>query len=161
VGVETLQVTSLPAKSARGEKKMFDFDATLPLMAVQFLVLVVLLNAIFYKPLTKTLDERDEYIRNNQSTAGERLAKAEMLAKQYEEELAVARRQAQKVITDAQAEAQKIGAEQIAEAQREAGAQREQAAKEIEDQKQQALQQLEQQVDALSRQILDKLLQVS
>ncbi|MGL5796158.1 MAG: F0F1 ATP synthase subunit B', partial [Waterburya sp.] len=37
---------------------MFDFDATLPLMAVQFLLLTALLNAVFYKPLTKVLDER-------------------------------------------------------------------------------------------------------
>lgn len=137
---------------------MFDFDATLPLMAVQFLILAALLNAIFYKPLTKTLDERDEYIRNNQLDAQERLSKAERLAKQYEEELAAARRQAQKIITDAQADAQKIGSQQIAEAQSEAQSQREQAAKEIEQQKQEALRSLEQQVESLSRQILDKLL---
>lgn len=137
---------------------MFDFDATLPLMAVQFLILAALLNAIFYKPLTKTLDERDEYIRNNQLDAQERLSKAERLAKQYEEELAAARRQAQKIITDAQADAQKIGSQQIAEAQSEAQSEREKAAKEIEQQKQEALRSLEQQVESLSRQILDKLL---
>ena len=139
---------------------MFDFDATLPLMAVQFLILAAVLNVVFYKPLTKALDERDNYIRNNQLDATERLSKAERLAKQYEEELAAARRQAQKVIADAQADAQKIGAGQIAQAQQEAQTKREEAAREIEEQKQQALQQLEQQVDALSRQILDKLLQV-
>ena len=33
---------------------MFDFDATLPLMAVQFLLLMVALNAVFYKPLMKS-----------------------------------------------------------------------------------------------------------
>jgi F-type H+-transporting ATPase subunit b len=137
---------------------MFDFDATLPLMAVQFLVLAVLLNAIFYKPLTKVLDERDEYIRKNQIGSQEDLSKAERLAKQYEGELAAARRQAQSVIVAAQAEAQKIKAQQIAEAQQEAQAQREKAAQEIEAQKQEALQSLEQQVDALSRQILEKLL---
>lgn len=140
---------------------MFDFDATLPLMAVQFLILAAVLNVVFYKPLTKALDERDNYIRNNQLDASERLSKTERLAKQYEEELAAARRQAQKVIADAQADAQKISAGQIAQAQQEAQAEREKAAREIEEQKQQALQELEQQVDALSRQILDKLLQVS
>jgi F-type H+-transporting ATPase subunit b len=138
---------------------MFDFDATLPLMAVQFLLLAAVLNAIFYKPLTKVLDERDEYVRNNQVDAKERLAKAERLAKQYEEELAAARRQSQKVIADAQAEAQKIKAGQIAEAQQEAQVQRERAAQEIEQQKQEALRSLEGQVDDLSRQILEKLLE--
>jgi len=137
---------------------MFDFNATLPLMALQFLLLAALLNAIFYKPLTKALDDRDNYIRDNQIGAAERLAQAERLTTEYEQQLADARRQSQATIAAAQEEAKKITAQRIAEAQQEAQAQREQAAREIEEQKQQALSSLEQQVDALSRQILDKLL---
>ncbi|MGI2902352.1 F0F1 ATP synthase subunit B' [Tolypothrix sp. VBCCA 56010] len=137
---------------------MFDFDATLPLMALQFLLLAALLNAIFYKPLTKVLDDRDNYIRTNNLEAGERLAKAERLTKEYEQQLADARRQSQATVEAAQAEAKKITAEKIAQAQKEAQAQREQASVEIEQQKQEAMQSLEQQVDALSRQILEKLL---
>ncbi|MCX7592590.1 MAG: F0F1 ATP synthase subunit B' [Fischerella sp.] len=137
---------------------MFDFDATLPLMALQFLLLAAVLNVIFYKPLTKALDDRDNYIRTNNLEARERLAKAERLTKEYERQLAEARRQSQAIVAEAQAEAQKITAEKIAEAQREAQAQREQVAQEIEQQKQEALRSLEQQVDAFSRQILEKLL---
>jgi F-type H+-transporting ATPase subunit b len=137
---------------------MFDFDATLPLMALQFLLLAALLNAIFYKPLTKVLDDRDNYIRTNNLEARERLAKAERLTKEYEQQLADARRQSQATVEAAQAEAKKITAEKIATAQKEAQAQREQASVEIEQQKQEAMRSLEQQVDALSRQILEKLL---
>lgn len=137
---------------------MFDFNATLPLMALQFLLLAALLNAIFYKPITKVLDDRDNYIRDNQLGASDRLAQAQKLTKDYEQQLADARRQSQSIVANAQAEAQKITAQQIAEAQQEAQAQREKAAKEIEQQKQQALSALEQEVDALSRQILEKLL---
>jgi F-type H+-transporting ATPase subunit b len=138
---------------------MFDFDATLPVMALQFLLLAALLNVIFYKPLTKALDDRENYIRTNNLEAKERVAKAERLTKDYEQQLADARRQAQAVVAQAQAEAQKITAEKVAEAQKEAQGQREQAAQEIEQQKQEAFRSLEQQVDALSRQILDKLLE--
>ncbi|RCJ40186.1 F0F1 ATP synthase subunit B' [Nostoc minutum NIES-26] len=137
---------------------MFDFDATLPFMALQFLLLAALLNVIFYKPLTKVLDDRDNYIRTNTLDARERLAKSERLTQEYEQQLAEARRQSQATIEAAQAEAKKITAQKIAEAQKEAQAQREQAAVEIEQQKQQALTELEQRVDALSRQILEKLL---
>lgn len=137
---------------------LFDFDATLPLMAVQFLILAAILNAIFYKPLGKAIDERDDYVRTSQTEAKERLAKAERLAKEYEQSLADTRRQAQVIITDAQAEAQKISAEKMAAAQQEAQAQREQAQQEIDQQKQAAFSALEQQVDGLSHQILDKLL---
>lgn len=146
------------AETAAKEGGLFDFDATLPLMAVQFLILVVLLNAIFYKPLGKAIDERAEYIRTNLLQAKERIEKGQRLAKQYEQELGETRRKAQATIAAAQTDAQKIGASKIAEAQQEAQAQREQAAQEIETQKQAAMQELEQQVDGLSRQILEKLL---
>ncbi|MBC6431114.1 F0F1 ATP synthase subunit B' [Nostoc sp. HG1] len=138
---------------------MFDFDATLPFMALQFLLLAALLNVIFYKPLTKVLDDRDNYIRTNTLEARERLAKAERLATEYEQQLTDARRQSQATVEAAQVEAKKITAQKIAEAQEEAQSQREQAAVEIEQQKQEAMQTLEQRVDALSRQILEKLLE--
>jgi len=139
-------------------KIMFDFDATLPLMAVQFLLLTVLLNVVFFKPLTKVLEERSDYIRSNETEARERLTKAQRLAEQYEQELADTRRQYQATIATAQAEAQKIAAQQIAAAQQEAQTQREQAQRELDEQKQAAMQSLEQQVESLSHQILDKLL---
>lgn len=137
---------------------MFDFDATLPMMALQFIVLAVILNAVFYKPIGKVLDERAEYIRSNESQAREKLARASKLAQEYEQRLAESRKKSQSIIANAQAEAKKIADEKIAGAQREAIAQKEAAAKEIEQEKQAAMSALEQQVDALSRQILEKLL---
>lgn len=137
---------------------LFDLNATLPLMAIQFLVLAAVLNAIFYKPLGEAIDEREEYVRTNVVGAKERLAEAEKLAKQYEQDLADSRRQAQAIVADAQAEAQGIAAQQLAEAQREAQALKEQAQKDLDAQKESAFQTLEQQVEQLSHQMLDKLL---
>jgi len=144
------------AETAAKEGGLFDFDATLPLMALQFLLLVVVLNAVFYKPLGKAIDDRDEFIRKNLLEAQERLAKTKNLTKQYEQELGETRRKSQATIAAAQADAQKIAAQKMAQAQAEAQAQREQA--EIEKQKAEAFSSLEQQVDSLSRQILEKLL---
>lgn len=137
---------------------MFDFDATLPLMAVQFLILMAVLNAVFFKPLTKALDERDNYIRQNYKDAEDRLTKTEQLSRQYEQELAETRKSAQAIIIAAQNEAQEISNQRIAEAQREAQQAREQAAAQIEQQKQEAMQSLESQVSTLSHQMLEKLL---
>jgi F-type H+-transporting ATPase subunit b len=137
---------------------MFDFDATLPLMAVQFLVLTFVLNVVFYKPLTKALDERDDYVRKNQADARERLAKAEQLVREYEKQIAEARRESQVILEKAQAEAKEIIAQKTAEAQKQVQVEREQAAQEIQQQKAAALTTLEQEVDSLSRQILEKLL---
>src|SRR4028118_167234 len=146
------------AETAGKAGGLFDFDATLPLMALQFIVLVVVLNALFYKPLSKAIDDRDEFIRKNLLEARERLAKTENLTKQYDQELGETRRKSQATIAAARADAQKIAQEKMQAAQVEAQAQREQAQQEIEQQKAEAFASLEQQVDSLSRQILEKLL---
>ena len=138
--------------------KLFDFDATLPLMAIQFVILVAVLNKLFYTPLGKVLDDRAEFVRGGLGGAKARLTEAEELTKQYERELAETRREAQAVIATAKAEASKIAAGQIAETQQAAQVQREQAQQEIDRQKQSAFAALEPQVDELSRQILTKLL---
>lgn len=148
----------LAVEEAAKEGGLFDIDATLPLMAVQFLILVAVLNVIFYKPLSKSIDDRADYIRNTQVSAQERLAKAQQMAQQYEQKLGESRKQSQAVIVAAQADAQKIASAKVAEAQKEAQVAREKAGQEIEQQKQEAMRSLEQEVDALSRQILEKLL---
>lgn len=137
---------------------MFDFDATLPVMALQFLLLTYILNLVFYKPLTKALDERDAYIRDNELDARERLSKAERLVKEYEEQIAEARRESQGILEQAQADAKSITAQKTTEAQQQVQSEREKAAQEIQEQKEAAMQSLEEQVDALSGQILEKLL---
>ncbi len=137
---------------------MFDFDATLPLMAVQFLLLMVLLNAILFKPLTKVIEDRADLIRSSQTGAKEGIDQINAITAQYEKELADSRRQYQDIIAKAQAEAQKIAGDQVAAAQAEAVAQREQAQNELAQQKSAAMASLESQVGALSQEILNKLL---
>jgi len=149
----------LAAEAAETSKEggLFDFDATLPLMAAQFLLLTWLLNRLFFKPLTNVLDERAEYIRKNLNEAKENAKKSEELVQKFEEQLKEVRRESQEMIAQAQAEAQEEAAKNVAQAQQEVQAQREQAAAEITAQKQEALQSLESQVDSLSREILEKL----
>ena len=137
---------------------MFDFDATLLFMAVQFLLLTALLNMFFFKPLTKVLDERETYIRSNNTEARDRLEKANSLAQQYEQELAETRRQSQAIIVAAQAEAQKRADQNIAEVQKKVQAELLKVQQELDREKQAAMNELEGEVDAMSRQILDKLI---
>ncbi|OAB59975.1 ATP synthase F0F1 subunit B' [Phormidium willei BDU 130791] len=150
--------TIVLATEATQEGGLFAFDATLPLMAVQFMILVGILNAVFYKPLTKSLDDRDDYIRGKTQSAQARLKDAQDKKAKYEQELASSRRQAQEIINAARDEADKTADAEIAEAQRQANEEREQAAAEIEQQKQAAFAQIDRQVDALSQQILEKIL---
>ena len=85
-----------------GPGGLFDLDATLPLVAIQFVLLTVLLNIILYSPLLTIIGERKEYILTNLSKASELLAEAKRLTTQYEQELANVRKQAQLEITNSQ-----------------------------------------------------------
>ncbi len=137
---------------------LFDLDATLPLMALQFLVLVAVLNAVFYKPLLRVVDEREEYIRSKQAQAREWQDKAAQLTQQYDQELALARREAQQTLNTAQEQAKQEAQAQIRVAQQAAQAQIAQAQADLAAQQAQALAQLEPQVQSLAAAILAKLL---
>ena len=82
----SLFLLALQAASTESKGGLFDFNATLPLTAVTILLLMLVLNAIFYKPIAKVLDERDEYIRNNLTKASEMLSKAEAITEKYDQD---------------------------------------------------------------------------
>ena len=85
-----------------GPGGLFDINATLPLVAIQFVLLVILLNIILYNPLLSIIDERKEYILTNLGKASAILAEANKLTEQYEQELNNVRREAQLEITNSQ-----------------------------------------------------------
>ena len=85
-----------------GPGGLFDINATLPLVGLQFVLLVVLLNIILYSPLLTIIEERKEYILTNLSKASEILAEANKLTTQYEEDLTNLRKEAQLEIINSQ-----------------------------------------------------------
>jgi F-type H+-transporting ATPase subunit b len=137
---------------------MFDFDATLPLVAIQFLILVAVLNAVFFKPLSKVLSDRQDYVNGNNTEARERQDKAKRLEQDYNDKLSSSRRQSQAIIAEAQTAAQQKSSSQVAETQRNLQEQTMNVQLELEQQKQAAFSTLEKEVDSLSHQILNKLL---
>nr|YP_010580278.1 ATP synthase CF0 B' subunit [Cryptomonas pyrenoidifera]UZS90662.1 ATP synthase CF0 B' subunit [Cryptomonas pyrenoidifera] len=149
---------ALQSVSTESEGGLFDFNATLPLMAIQILLLMVALNLIFYKPISQVLDERDESIRKQLTEASEMLMKAENITKQYELDLAQERREAQTIIASAQKGAQEIVALEIKQAQKDTEQLVTEATNQLNSQKEKALKALEEQVNTLSEQIKNKLI---
>ena len=92
----------ISSSEVSGPGGLFDIDATLPLVAVQFLLLMVILNIILYNPLLTVIDERKEYILTNLSKASETLAEANKLTTKYEQDLDSVRKEAQLEITNSQ-----------------------------------------------------------
>jgi len=141
-----------------GAGGLFDFNATLPLMAIQFILLSVVLTFVFYKPVSKVIDDREAYINGNLTTASEKLIKADELYSQYDAQLKTARVSAQAIIAQSEKEAKDVVAAEINEARKDASKLIEKTNRELEEQKTLALEQLESQVDDLSQLIKEKLL---
>ncbi|MEO0854415.1 MAG: F0F1 ATP synthase subunit B', partial [Cyanobacteria bacterium J06648_11] len=67
----------LAVEEAAEQAALFQFDLTLPLIAIQFLILLAVLNALYFKPVTETIDGRDDYVRTTISEAKAKLEKSE------------------------------------------------------------------------------------
>ncbi len=140
------------------EGGLFDFDATLPLMAVQVVLLTFILNALFFKPVGKVVEEREDYVLTSRSEAKKKLAEVERLETDLKNQLKEARKAAQKVISEAEEDSEKLYREALSLATSEANASREQARKEIDSQRESALNKLKSDADNLGDLIVQKLL---
>ena len=88
--------------AVEGPGGLFDINATLPLVIIQFLLIMVILNVILYSPLWQVITERNQYILNNLSKASEILADSNKLTTQYEQELDIVQKEAQIEIKNSQ-----------------------------------------------------------
>ena len=149
------------AEAAVPEGGLFDLDATLPLMALQVVLLTFLLNSLFFRPVGKVVEEREGYISTSRADAKQKLAQVERLEADLTEQLREARQAAQSAIVEAEQEVDKLYREALAAAEAEANRTREQARREIESQREAAQNQLMSKVDQLSAQIIQRLMAVS
>ena len=140
------------------EGGLFDFDATLPLMAVQVVLLTFILNALFFKPVGRVVEEREGYVNTSRSEAKQKLAEAERLEADLRDQLKQARQAAQKVINEAEQDSDKLYREAMALATAEANASREEARREIDSQRENALSQLKADADSMGNLIVERLL---
>ena len=141
------------------EGGLFDINATLPLMSIQLVVLTYLLNSLFFKPVGKVVEKREEYVKNNITAAKNKLAEVEKLEADLLNQLQKARSEAVKIVNEAEQDSEKLYQEAIDLANNEANASKEKARLEIENQTSSARKQLSQQADDLSELIVNRLIQ--
>ena len=65
-----------------------EFNATFLISAISFILFTLLMNKIFYKPLGKIMNERENFINDNLNDAKISNDKAEFLLKDKDEKLA-------------------------------------------------------------------------
>ena len=151
----------LLAEAGVPEGGLFDLDATLPLMAVQVVLLTFILNALFFRPVGRVVEEREGYITTSRAEAKQKLAQVERLEADLKEQLKDARVATQKLILEAEQDSDKLYREALAAATADANATREQARREIDAQRESALSQLKGDADKLGDLIVSRLLATS
>ena len=148
-------MTSLLLFGAGG---LFDFDATLPLMALQVVLLTFILNALFFRPVGRVVEEREVYVTTSRAEAKQKLAEAEKLELELKEQLKSARIAAQQFIQEAEKDSEQLYREALAIANADANAAREKARREIDAQRDSALSQLKGDAEKLGDLIVNRLL---
>ena len=149
------------ATAVSPEGGLFYLDATLPLMALQVVLLTFILNSLFFRPVGKAVEDREGYIATSRTQAKEKIAQTVRLEADLKEQLKGARIEAQKVILEAEQDSDRLYREAMAVAQGEAIASRESARSKIDAQRDNALSLLEADADRLADLIVDRLLPAS
>lgn len=81
--------------------KLFDFNLTMPVMAGQFLLLMVFLDKTWFTPVGKVLDERDELIRSKLASVSGNTSKIADMQAEAEKVLKGARDAASAAVNEA------------------------------------------------------------
>eukprot|EP00930_Biecheleria_cincta_P025804 TRINITY_DN1830_c0_g2_i1.p1 TRINITY_DN1830_c0_g2~~TRINITY_DN1830_c0_g2_i1.p1 ORF type:complete len:206 (+),score=60.15 TRINITY_DN1830_c0_g2_i1:44-661(+) len=103
-GAALLAAAPMPAYAGG----MFDFGLTLPFVAVTFLLMMVVLNALWFAPVTAEVDERNAKLLQTLSEATDMLSKADKIQVQYTADIKEAREKASKALVEARAEQEKV-----------------------------------------------------
>jgi F-type H+-transporting ATPase subunit b len=149
------------ATAGSPEGGLFDLDATLPLMALQVVLLTFILNRLFFRPVGKAVEDREGYIATSRADAKEKLAQTERLEAELREQLKDARLQSQKLIVDAEQEMDRLYRSALAEATADANTSRERARREIDAERDKAMTQLSTEAEGLGDLIVSRLLATS
>lgn len=138
--------------------KIFDFNFTLPVMAGQFLLLMVFLEKSWFTPVGELLDKRDGELRSKLSLVKDNGGAVKELQEEAEGVLSEARKAAGAQIAEAKASVSAEAAKELATAKAKVDAELTRALASLEAEKDAALKGLDSQVEKLSADILGRVL---
>jgi F-type H+-transporting ATPase subunit b len=159
VGVQLfLALPAVAEEAAKEPGKLFDFDVTLPIMAVQFLLLMKFLESSWFNPVGKVLDERDENLRNILSGVQDNSTDVKKYEAEASKLVSDARQEAANMITDAKKSAETEGTANLDALKAKLDAQYNAAAAKLQQEEDEARASLEPEIEKLAKQIVDKVL---
>ncbi len=80
---------------------LLSIDATFIFVFISFIIFLWLMNLICYKPITKVIEKRNEFIEKNKKTAFEANQKKEDIIKNSKEEIEKTKQESNKTLKDA------------------------------------------------------------
>jgi len=125
---------------------------------ITFILLLIVLRRFAWKPLLKTLHDREDSVRSTLERADAARADAERALEDNRLQLAKAGEESQKILREGRALGEKLKQEMINQANRQSRRMVDQARQEIERDKDAALSQLRGEVSALALQVAGKIL---
>ncbi|KDP33581.1 hypothetical protein JCGZ_07152 [Jatropha curcas] len=139
---------------------LFDFNLTLPIMMVQFLLLMVGLDKIYFSPLGKFMDERDAAIKEKLNSVKDTSEEVKQLEEQAAAVMRAARAEISAALNKMKKETQAELEQKLAEEKKKIEAELQEALGNLEKQKEETIKSLDSQIAALSDEIVKKVLPV-
>jgi len=137
---------------------MIDIDITMPIQIVNILILIVIMNAVLYRPVRTILEDRRKKLAELADDAENFKKNAQRQLEDFDRKMQDARATAKAKFDEARGEAQAAGAEELAKVRKEAdGAKAEQMAQ-VSSQFDTARQQLQGEVDGFAGEMASKIL---
>lgn len=137
---------------------LFDFGLTLPLLALQFVILSIVLNTLLYDPLLNTINDRNDYIINNLSEASSLLKEANSITEKYEFDLQNAKKQIQLDIVKSQKKQKEVWDSELQDLQQTCNTMLSKLNVKLRDSRIQTLLYLDKNIDTIGSDILGKIL---
>ena len=129
---------------------MIEINATILAQILNFVILVIFLRAVAYKPVCRLLEQRSQKIQNDLDKAEADKREAQQTLAQYRQTLQEANIRAQEIIANAEKSARDTHDAKILETKRDIEQIKKNAADEIQRERAQAMDQMKSEVVALS-----------
>lgn len=95
---------------------MIEFDGTILVAIISFIIFAIIMNKIFYTPMRKIVDERNSFIDSNISEAVHNKEKSQAILDDKESKLKSARKDARDIINSGVEKANSIKSDSISNA---------------------------------------------
>ncbi|PON81409.1 ATPase, F0 complex, subunit B/B' [Trema orientale] len=137
---------------------LFDFNLTLPIIMVEFLLLMVALDKLYFTPLGNFMDERDAAIKEKLSGVKDTSEEVKQLEEQAAAVMRAARAEISAALNKMKKETQAEVEQKLAEGRKKVDAELQEALAKLEEQKVESIKSLDSQIAALSQDIVKKVL---